>query len=74
MNAEQKQFFRDYGFVNLGKLLTDEEVVYFDGLFNADRQTYPYFWHPYGHHQHANYEALLTTPQFLTLALSKRNL
>ena len=39
MNAEQKQFYRDYGFVNLGKLLTDEEEVYFDGLFNADRQT-----------------------------------
>ena len=40
MNAEQKQFFCDHGFVNLGKLLTDEEVAYFDGLFNADRQTY----------------------------------
>ena len=47
MNAEQKQFFCDHGFVNLGKLLTDEEVAYFDGLFNADRQTYPYFWHLY---------------------------
>ena len=64
MNAEQKQFFRDNGFVNLGKLLTDEEVVYFDGLFDADRQTYSYFWHSYGHHQRANYDALLTTPQF----------
>ncbi len=64
MDAEQKRFFATNGFVNLGKVLSGEEVAYFDGLFNADRKDYPYFWHSYGHHQRANYDALLTTPQF----------
>ena len=64
MDAAQKQFFAEHGFINLGKFFSDEEVAYFDGLFNADRTDYPYFWHPYGHHQRANYDALVTTPQF----------
>lgn len=64
MDAEQKQFFAEHGFVNLGKCLNDEEIAYFDDLFNADRKEYPYFWHPYGHHQRANYDALVTTAQF----------
>jgi hypothetical protein len=64
MDAEQQQFFVQHGFVNLGKVLDDGEVDYFDGLFDADRKEYPYFWHAYGHHQRANYDALLTTPCF----------
>ena len=33
-------------------------------MFDGDMEKYPYFWHRYGHHQHANYEALITSPQF----------
>ena len=52
------------GYTNLGKVLSDEEVEYFLEMFDRDRTDYPYFWHPYGYHQHANYEALVTSPGF----------
>tara|TARA_B100000029_G_scaffold516824_1_gene635332 strand:+ start:48521 stop:49249 length:729 start_codon:yes stop_codon:yes gene_type:complete len=57
-------FFRQNGFVNLGRIFSNEEVDKFCKLFDEDRQKYPYFWHPYGHHQHANYDALITSPKF----------
>ena len=56
--------FAANGYVNLGKVLDDEEVKYFSGLFDHDREKYPYFWHRYGYHQHANYETLITSPEF----------
>lgn len=56
--------FAKSGFVNLGKVLSDEEVEYFVQMFDRDRKEFPYFWHPYGYHQHANYEALITSPTF----------
>jgi len=64
MDDEQRCFFQQNGFINLGKILEGDEVESFNDLFAADRKQYPYFWHPYGHHQHANYDALLTTPKF----------
>lgn len=45
-------------------MLPDEEVEHFVQMFDRDRKEFPYFWHPYGHHQHANYEALITSPKF----------
>lgn len=64
MNQQERDFFAQNGFVNLGQLLDATEVAYFHDLFEQDRKTHPYFWHPYGHHQHANYDALITTPKF----------
>tara|TARA_B100001250_G_C19817400_1_gene799460 strand:- start:11157 stop:11915 length:759 start_codon:yes stop_codon:yes gene_type:complete len=64
MDIQQRKEFAEKGFINLGKLLNDEEVAHFDTLFCDDRKKFPYFWHPYGHHQEANYDALLTTPSF----------
>jgi ectoine hydroxylase-related dioxygenase (phytanoyl-CoA dioxygenase family) len=64
MNQQERDFFAQNGFVNLGQLLDATEVAYFHDLFEQDRKAYPYFWHPYGHHQHANYDALVTTPKF----------
>jgi hypothetical protein len=64
MNQQERNFFAQNGFLNLGQLLDQAEVDYFLGLFEQDRKNYPYFWRPYGHHQHANYDALITTPQF----------
>lgn len=64
MNQSERDFFAQNGFLNLGQLLDPTEVTYFHDLFEQDRKTYPYFWRPYGHHQQANYDALITTPKF----------
>ena len=64
MKQTDQAFFRQNGFINLGKILSDEEVDHFRDLFDEDRRRFPYFWHPYGHHQEANYDALVTTPAF----------
>ena len=64
MNQQERDFFAQNGFVNLGQLLDTTEVAYFHDLFEQDLKTHPYFWHHYGHHQHANYDALVTTPKF----------
>ena len=64
MNPTDREFFTRHGYLNLGRLLDEAELKYFHDLFEQDRQTYPYFWHPYGHHQHVNYDALITTPKF----------
>ena len=64
MKETDLAFFRQNGFINLGKVLSDEEVDHFRDLFDEDRRRFPYFWHPYGHHQEANYDALVTTPAF----------
>ena len=36
----------------------------FQDLYQHDRQAFSIFWHPYGHHQTANYDALVTSPEF----------
>ena len=64
IDVQQRKEFAEKGFISLGKLLSDEEVGYFDELFHNDKKQFPYFWHPYGHHQEANYDALLTNPDF----------
>ena len=33
-------------------------------MFDRDRTQYPYMWHPYGYYQEANYEALISSPEF----------
>ena len=64
MDQADRDFFASNGFLNLGQALDAGEVEYFRAMFDADIEQYPYFWHRYGHHQEANYEALITTPQF----------
>ena len=61
---EDAAAFARQGFVDLGVVLKGPELTRFQNLYQHDRQAFSFFWHPYGHHQHANYEALLTTPQF----------
>ena len=56
--------FARCGFADLGQVLDADEVARFSALFETDRHRYPYFWHPYGYHQRANYDALVTTPAF----------
>ncbi len=50
MNQNQRDFFVQNGFVNLGQLLDSTELGYFQAMFEQDRKTYPYFWRDYGHH------------------------
>ena len=64
MDQADRDFFAANGFINLGKLLEGEDLEHFRAMFDADMEQYPYFWHRYGHHQEANYEALITSPQF----------
>ena len=56
--------FARQGFVNLGRALSDDDLARFEALYENDRRQYHYFWHHYGYHQAANYEALVTTPAF----------
>ena len=56
--------FAQQGFVDLGCVLDPAETAHWLGLFDEDRRRYAYFWHPYGFHQQANYDALVTTPAF----------
>ena len=60
----QRDFFAGHGYLNLGTVLTSHEISYFESMFDEDRSKYPYFWHSYGHHQQANYDALITSPKF----------
>ncbi|MCE2460946.1 MAG: phytanoyl-CoA dioxygenase family protein [Pseudomonadales bacterium] len=62
--TEQCAVFARQGFVDLGRVLGPADVANWRDLFDDDRRRHPYFWHPYGHHQHANYDALVTTPAF----------
>lgn len=56
--------FKANGFLNLGKVLSTEDVERFLAMFDEDRANYPYMWHPYGYRQEANYEALISSPRF----------
>lgn len=64
MDQADRNSFAANGYLNLGQVLDNDDVQYFRDLFDGDMEKYPYFWHRYGHHQHTNYEALITSPQF----------
>ena len=45
-------------------MLDGPELVRFQAMFDHDLKTLPYFWHKYGYWQYANYEALISSPDF----------
>ena len=55
--------FKKNGFVNLGKVFNKKETEYFRKMIDEDKENYPNFWRNYGHHQVANYDPLISTPQ-----------
>ncbi len=57
-------FFKANGYLLRDDLVTAEELAHFVDLFDTDREQRRYRWHRYGHHQTANYDALVTTPAF----------
>lgn len=56
--------FRQNGYIVRTDFLTPVEVNEFVTLFEEDRKAYPYRWHKYGYHQSANYDALVTSPDY----------
>ncbi len=64
MNNQWRDQLAQTGIANLGQILQNEELTAWRDIFDADRKQFPYFWRAYGHHQNANYDALITTPRF----------
>lgn len=64
LNETEVEYFRRNGYILRTDLLTTEETQDFLTLFDTDRDQYRFRWNPYGYHQHANYDALVTTPEF----------
>lgn len=64
LNDTEMEFFRRNGYIVRPDLLTPDEIQDFTTLFDTDRENSRFRWHPYGYHQSANYDALVTTPAF----------
>ena len=68
MKAEDYQFFQQSGYLPLGRILADEELEFYLRLYDRDRDEKKGFWFHYGHHhQTANYDVLVSTPEFDSL-------
>ena len=64
LNETEVEYFRRNGYIIRTDLLTTEEIQDYLALFDDDREKYKFRWRPYGYHQEANYDALVTTPEF----------
>ena len=64
MKKEDYQFFQEHGYVSLGKILTDEELDHFVGVYNRDWMEKKDFWFPYSNHQTINCDALASSSEF----------
>ena len=67
MKPADYAFFKENGYVSLGKILSDAEVAHFVHTFDRDRTEVEEHWYRIGHYQTANCDALLTSPQFDTV-------
>ncbi len=64
MREEEYDFFKDNGYLTLGKILSDDEVARFGQIFDRDRCDFGGFWKGNGIWQTHNCQALLTAPEF----------
>ena len=64
MKQEDYDFFKENGYVSLGKILSDDELHRFADLFDRNRRDYSRFWRNNGIWQTQHCEALLTAPGF----------
>ena len=64
MKQADYQFFKENGYVSLGKILSDAEVEHFVNVFDRDRTDVEDHWYRIGLHQTVNCDALLTSPEF----------
>ncbi len=64
MNQEDYDFFKDNGYLSLGKILSDDEVACFVDLFDQTRREFGRFWNVNGIFQTQHCDGLLTAPEF----------
>ena len=64
LNEVEIEYFKRNGYITRTDLLTEDERDEFIALFDRDRDQFRFRWNPYGYHQQANYDALITTPEF----------
>ena len=64
MSQEWREQIAETAVLNLGQVFQGGELEELRSMFDADRANHRYFWHAYGHHQQANYDALITSPRF----------
>ena len=55
--------FKKNGFINMGQVFDEKETDYFRNIIDEDKKLFPNFWRNYGHHQVANYDPLISSPQ-----------
>ena len=64
MKLEDYDFFKDNGYLSLGKILSDDEVTRFADLFDRNRRDFSRFWNDNGIWQTQHCDLLLTGPEF----------
>ena len=64
LSQQDLDSFSQNGYIVRTDLVSKTDLERFVDLFDQDRSTNSYRWHPYGYHQSANYDALVTTPDF----------
>ena len=64
MKQADYDFFKENGYVSLGKILSDEELARFVDLFDRNRREFSRFWNDNGIWQTQHCDALLTAPEF----------
>ncbi len=64
MTSQQRDLFAAKGFLNLGPVLDRDETACFEAMFDDDRGRHSCLWYASGHHQYANYDALVSSPRF----------
>ena len=64
MKQEDYDFFKENGYLSLGKILSDDEATRFAGLFDRNRRDYSPFWKDNGIWQTQHCDSLLTAPEF----------
>ena len=63
MNQENYDFFREHGYLTLGKILTTEEIAYYTALFDRDWAEAHDRWYSAPDHQVINCDALVSSPE-----------
>lgn len=63
MNQKDYEFFREHGYLPLGKILTTEEVAYYTALFDRDWAEAHDRWYSAPDHQVINCDALVSSPE-----------
>ena len=63
MKQKDYEFFKENGYLSLGKILNDEEVARFADVFERERRDFSRFWTDNGIWQIQYCHSLLTAPE-----------